>query len=183
MRSTLCGFCTISLLLLSSCISERELLQHEHVVMRDISPENISGNYSNYGDSSRSFRYFYNYIIDYNSRVLRRQQDSTETDSLSVISLEYNNDDLLEIRVFQGNSLVKEIAVKVKGKDDVLLFRRHFFLIPIPFLFYFYDERRMALVSDVDGNLHVYRCNSSFGWILMAAGQDYSDKQVFRKLK
>lgn len=175
--------CLLSPLLLLSCISEKELMQDDHVVMRDISPESINGNYSNYGDSMRSFRNFYNYIIDYNSRVLRRQRDTTKTDSLSVISLEYNNTNLLNIRVFQDSQLVRETAVKVKKKGDVLLFKRHFFLIPIPFFFYWYDERRMALVSGADGNLHAYRNNSSFGWMFMAAGTDYSDKQVFRKLK
>ena len=183
MNLKLCTVCSFSVFLLLSCISEKDLLQKDHVVMRDMSAANINGNYSNRGDSTDASTYFYNYIIDYNSRMLRKQRDSTVTDSRSVINLEYDDAGLLTIRVFQKDSLIRETTVQVKKQGDVLLFKRHYFLVPIPFLFFFQDERRMALVSDANGNLRAYTGTSNMGWILMAAGQTYFDKQTYKRLK
>lgn len=94
--------------------------------------------------------------------------------------IEYDGYKSLHVEILDSNKVVDKFTLKVKNKGDYLSVRRRIFLVPIPFLFFAYFNRKAIIYNDSMGNLKLSVGDNSMLMILIAAGDKKTTSYTFK---
>lgn len=85
------------------------------------------------------------------------------------VKLELTNQNLLNVKLLEKNTILDEINLKGKLENDFFSVKRQYFLLPIPFLVLHFEIKNLVGNSK-DGNLLIMHGYKREGWILIMAG-------------
>jgi len=117
----------------SSCGSYKKIARLEPVNVAKFSDEIFNGNYNNNSDTK------YNNLWELLCRASSAKCRTKSSDS-AIVDLRFINN-RLNARLIESGKITQEIVLKAKVKDNYLSVKRKYFLIPIPFLLYYYNYK------------------------------------------
>ena len=172
----------LTIILATSCVSEKELLTY-------IEPQNIknnveiNNNYSNVNLNKNSYQNL-NETLEYQNkfRIFSNLNKNKLGDNV-IVKVVYNGLDSLKISYLDSNQVIN-FQLKVTNKGNYLTFKRKFKLIPIPFLFTYYWNEKTIIYIDNNDNLNLLSGQNQFIWIFLAGGgrNIYENKfEVYKK--
>lgn len=167
------------LLSISSCISERKIMNKPTVPVREFSQTEFNGTYSNKHDRHKDKSYSPTLWEILEKSYSFRKRVKVSKDAL--IELYFDGGNLLKISAYENNSSVAEIKLKVKIRNNYVVAKRKWLFIPIPALMYKYEEKVILGIINVN-KIVVKRGYERNAWILLfAAGFSQIDKYFFDK--
>lgn len=99
------------------------------------------------------------------------------------VALDWDGHQTLTASLIQNDILVDSIQFYVFEKNGNLIAKRHFRLIPIPFIWFRYDESLLLLTQESPNRLTLVYGRNQFGWMLLAVGQKFSNKFTYKMIK
>lgn len=157
----------ILLLIISSCVSEKEILtkidsknfKNNVEIQNDYLNKNINNNLNknliqilNYHHDPKIFKNYYSY------------SDST------IVNITFNGVNSLNISYKDTSNNIVNFNIKVKNKGNYLTFRRKVTLIPIPLFFTYYWNEKTIIYLDNENNLNLISGQTQFICIFIAGG-------------
>jgi hypothetical protein len=171
----------------SGCISTKKMRGENRSEMFNISKASLDGLYSNKEVSAEGWNYWQGLglLEALNRNYSGKLKDSIINDT-SYVKLELLNENLLNVKYLTKNySVVGEFNLKGKIENKYFSVERKFFLLPIPFLFFYYETKNLIGTSS-DSNLVVMHGSKDFVWLLVMAGGSEGDgisRMQFEKIR
>lgn len=148
-----CYFLAIALCF-SSCYSANRLINSSDKPVAPFKAHTLTGLYHNNieGDVDNTL-----WTDLYAARKFRKT-DPYVYDSM--IKMEVVNDKKVLAHLIVDGSIAETLEMKGRMKDDYFVVNRKFFLLPVPFLF-FYKDHKTILGNLENGNLHIVQGKKS----------------------
>ncbi|MCC6372990.1 MAG: hypothetical protein IT236_18450 [Bacteroidia bacterium] len=119
---------------LSSCITNGQLIKQAYKPKGLITGINtLNATYKNQTDSANGINLWaaLRYCKTFKNDTLKIPRNA-------LVHLEYDGKRYLQAKLFDGSKLLDTLVIKARSKHGYLLLKRHLFLVPIPFIFYYY---------------------------------------------
>ena len=161
----------------TGCISKRELVRFNEIKPATFITDSLNGNYSNSSLAGNSSLTLWNALYDCKTF----KNDTSHITDNSVVSLRFDGNHKLVVTLSENNVIINKITLKAEQYGNYISIKRNFYLVPIPFIYYHYQEARVLLSNLDNGNLNIKFGKNEFLWIFMAGGQDYKFSLEYRK--
>lgn len=171
-------FIAISLLVLTSCVSGKKLLEYSN--SDNLKSLDLNHTYGNPADSMIEYS-LAEKLIRLN-RITVFEKRIPEYKNLDT-KLEYDGNKTLKISLFDSVSIKEAFTLKVKNKGNYLSIKRKCLFIPIPLFFFVYKNRKALLFNDNNGSLTLLQGDSQFIWVFIANGNQSIEKSSFELKK
>lgn len=155
-----------------SCVSTKSILRKEPEKVLPFTKDNLYGCYSNQSFSPDTVYRKHNHLWTtlYSCKTIKK--DATKLLEEYLVKLDYDGIKYLTATLMLYDKPIKEITLKAKPYKDYLSIKKHFFLIPIPAIFYWHNETKVILSNDAEGNLVLKMEQKKFGWIFLLHGHN-----------
>lgn len=167
-------------LLLCSCISQYQIRKLGDKPFTGLNPEYINGIYANHSGNENDAYTLWEKLRRCASNkgdTLRLPQDAT-------VKLEFDGNRKINATLLKDTVPLRQITLKVHYDDSCLWTKRKLFLIPVPLLFYVYNEDRALLFNASEQELCLNYKARAFAMTLGAAGSSkIEESRRYRKLK
>lgn len=163
------AYLTISILILNSCVSEKELLNH--IENKNNNPIlEFNSTFYNKNRNKNTYQSLHQ-ILNYQKKhnLFKNKINDLKYDSNGV-NISYNGLNSLNISYKDSTDNIINYELKVKSKGNYLTFKRKFKFIPIPFLFTYYWNEKTIIYFDDDNNINFLSGQNQFVWIFLAGG-------------
>ncbi len=172
-------FISILMLLLftTGCISNKRLEKISKTTPIVFNKDSFNGNYLNSSIAGNSSLTLWNVLYDCKSFI----NDTSHITNNSVVSLRFDGNNKLVATASENNVIINKITLQAEQYGNYLSIKRNFYLVPIPFIYYHYQEARVLLSKLDNGNINIKFGKNEFLWIFMAGGQDYKFSLEYTK--
>ncbi len=170
----------ILLIILTSCISEKELVTkiEDSKIKDKVEIENL---YSNKNLNNNTYQNLIQ-ILDYHYKHKIFKNHYKLNDSVKV-KIVFDGIDNLNVCYNDTNNNLINYNLKVKNKGKYLTLKRKFKIIPIPFIFGYYWNEKTIVYIDNNNDLNFLSGQNQFIWILLAGGGKNIYENKFEILK
>lgn len=112
-------------------------------------------------------------------KIKLKEDSNRDFDSLKT-KIEYDGQNQLIVSFIDTSQTKQEFALKVKNKGNYLSVKRKLTLIPIPFVFFIYKNRKAIIFNDQEGNLHIINGESQFIWVITTGASSEIHENVYK---
>ncbi len=130
--------------------------------------ETINATYENKNLTEEYYNNLPNLIRE-QYKINIKEDSNRDLDSLKT-KIEYDGQSQLIVSFIDTSQTKQEFKLKVKNNGNYLSVKRKLMLIPIPFVFFIYKNRKAIIFNDQEGNLHIINGESQFIWVFITGG-------------
>ena len=162
---------TLTILTLTSCVQTKKVIQTPIKPALDFEVIELNGSFSNRpidlnqngGDPLGKFVF----------NQLKTYEWTEPIDLQGKIKIDVIDQHTLNIEFWKENSLICETKVSGKVKGSYFQLKRKIRPIGFPFIYFIYQESKILLSTDNEGNLILKQGRADFGNILIFTAGDY----------
>lgn len=172
----------------SGCVTKKDLLKTFPLAPVPLSKESIIGVYgntpvsiSNKGQfvSPPAYQTLWETLNNCHSFIFKKQIPTSEN---ATVTLSFLNNHRLKAVLDDGAIVKDSIVLKVKEYQDYVSVKK-VFIIPIPFLFFHYQNTQLLISTESSNKLSVKNSRIQFVEIILAASVEEESNLIFKKIE
>lgn len=166
--------------ILNGCISHYQLRNLGDKPHASLNAASINGIYVNISTNQSDSYSLWSKL----KRCASNKGDTLRVPEEARVKLEFDGDRKLKASLLKDTVTLRQITIQVHHDDSCVWTRRKLFLIPVPLLFYVYNEDRAMLFNPSENELTLNYKANSFAMTLGAAGSsNIKESSRYLKLK